>query len=156
MVWLFYRCARLGYVRYNKNMIRKAELKDLDAIFDLTKDFATSFVIEEKFFRASFIALLADSSTHFTVAEAEEGVIGYVLAFSHSTLYANGRVAWVEEIMVHANHRKQGVGKELIQSVETWAANQDCKLIALATRRAAKFYEAINYQASATYYRKLT
>ena len=135
-------------------MVRKAEHKDVNAILSLARDFATSFVIEEKAFHTSFIAILADSSAHVAVAEAEEDIIGYVLAVSHNTFYANGRVAWVEEIMVHANHRKQGVGKGLMQSVENWAAGQGCKLIALATRRAANFYEAINYQASATYYRK--
>ena len=136
-------------------MIRKAAYKDTDAILSLAKDFATSFVIEENAFRASFTALLADSSTHLAVAESEEGVIGYVLAFSHDTFYASGRVAWVEEIMVHVSHRNQGFGRALMQSVENWAKNQDCKLIALATRRAASFYEAIGYQESATYYRKL-
>jgi GNAT superfamily N-acetyltransferase len=136
-------------------MVRKAEHKDADAILSLAKDFATSFVIEEKAFRASVIALLADPSTHVAVAETKEGIIGYVVVFSHNTFYANGRVAWVEEIMVHANRRKQGIGKSLMQDVETWASGQGCKLIALATRRAANFYEALNYQASATYYRKV-
>ena len=54
------RCnaAWLGCVRYNNNMIRKAEYKDMDAILSLAKDFVTSFVIEENAFRASFTALM--------------------------------------------------------------------------------------------------
>jgi hypothetical protein len=39
--------------------------------------------------------------------------------------------------------------------VESGAADRGAKLIALATRRAASFYEAIGYEVSATYYRKL-
>ena len=137
-------------------MIRPAEHRDRDAVLALAKNFATSFVVEEEAFNATFEALLTDSSTHFAVAEVEKGaVVGYVLAFSHSTFYANGRVAWVEEITVHADYRRQGLGKALMQSVEEWAATQDCKLIALATRRAANFYETLNYEASATYFRKL-
>jgi GNAT superfamily N-acetyltransferase len=136
-------------------MIRKAELEDRDSVFGLAKDFATSFEVEEEKFRASFPMLVDDPSAHLAVAVVEEGIIGYVLAFSHNTLYANGRVAWVEELMVDAHSRRQGVGKALVQSVEEWATNQDCRLIALATRRAESFYEAIGYEASATYFRKV-
>jgi len=138
-----------------KCIIREAELNDADAIFCLTKDFATSFATEEVTFRSSYAALVQDSNSYLAVAEVEEMVVGYVLIFSHNTLYANGPVAWVEEIMINAAFRKHRIGKTLMQSAENWAADQGCKLVALATRRAADFYEAINYQASATYYRKL-
>jgi GNAT superfamily N-acetyltransferase len=60
----------------------------------------------------------------------------------------------VEEIIVHPDHRRKGVGKALMQSVEIWAKSQDSKLITLATRRAARFYEALGFQESTTYYRK--
>lgn len=136
-------------------MIRQAEYKDGDVVFHLVEDFATSFAIEKEVFLASFEALLNDPNAHFSIAEVEKRVVGYVLAFSHHTFYANGRVAWVEEIMVDANYRRRGMGKSLMKSVEEWAANQGCKVVALATRRAANFYEAIDYQVSATYFRKL-
>ncbi len=86
--------------------------------------------------------------------QVEECVVGYVLAFNHETFYANGRVVWVEELMVEAHYREQGHGKAMMHSVEEWAIMQGCKLIALATRRAASFYEAVDYEASATYFKK--
>ena len=39
--------------------------------------------------------------------------------------------------------------------LEQWARARGSKLIGLATRRVALFYEALGYQTSATYYRKL-
>ncbi|HEX8834904.1 MAG TPA: GNAT family N-acetyltransferase [Abditibacteriaceae bacterium] len=135
--------------------IRQAQPGDMEAIFRLARDFATSFVPEEDAFRTSFAAVLGDPDACLLVAEIDEYVVAYVLAFFHHTFYANGRVAWVEEIMVHENYRKHGIGKRLMDGVENWAAEQNCKLIALATRRASNFYEAIGYEASATYYRKL-
>ena len=146
-----------NFVKTSDNflIIRLAETQDTDAVLRLAKDFATSFVVEDEIFRASFAALLADSSAYFAVTESEKGVVGYVLAFRHNAFYANGAVAWVEEIMVNASCRRRGIGKSLMRSAEVWAANQGCKLMALATRRAADFYEAIDYEASATYYRKL-
>ena len=136
-------------------MIRLVENKDLGAVFELVNEFATSFVPEEDAFRTSFAALSSAANTHFAVAEVQGSVVGYVLAFHHVTFYANGRVAWVEELMVQPAQRKQGIGTALLSSVETWASGQNCKLIAVATRHAAQFYEAIGYQASATYFRKL-
>jgi GNAT superfamily N-acetyltransferase len=112
-------------------------------------------VLDEGAFRNSFAELISSPQTFLTVTEEESQVIGYVLAFSHPTVYANGRVAWVEEIMVHPNWRRRGAGKSLMQSAEDWAANQECGLIALATRWAASFYKALGYEASATYFKKL-
>lgn len=40
-------------------------------------------------------------------------------------------------------------------AVETWASEQGARFMALATRRAAAFYEALGYDESATYYRRL-
>ena len=124
------------------DMIRQATAADAEAVFALAQDFATSFVMEENAFRVSFEALLNDPNACLVVAETEDRVIGYALAFSHHTFFANGRVAWIEEIMVHSDFRKQGIGKALVQNIEVWATNQNCRLIALATRRASAFYSA--------------
>jgi hypothetical protein len=38
---------------------------------------------------------------------------------------------------------------------EGWAREQDAAYISLATRRAANFYDALGYEDSATFFRKL-
>jgi GNAT superfamily N-acetyltransferase len=73
----------------------------------------------------------------------------------HYTLFANGRVAWVEEIMVRADMRGQGIGRALMEAFEAWARSRSSRLVALATRRAAPFYAALDYEESAIYFRKL-
>ncbi|HTE86145.1 MAG TPA: GNAT family N-acetyltransferase, partial [Dehalococcoidia bacterium] len=88
------------------------------------------------------------------VAEAGTA-IGYLLGFAHDTFYANGPVAWVEELMVGESWRRQHVGQRLIQEFEAWAANRGCRLVALATRRAEPFYKSLGYEDSATYFRRL-
>ena len=135
--------------------IRPAQDADATAIFALAQPFATSFVVEEPAFHHAFSALLASSQAHLAVAETAQQLVGYVLGFEHYTFFANGRVAWVEEIMVSEAFRRQGVGQLLMQEFETWALARGCKLVALATRRAAAFYQAIGYEESATYFRKL-
>ena len=134
--------------------IRLAQSTDGDTLFVLAQSFATSFVVQEQAFRRSFLQLLDSSEAYLAVAELQEQVIGYVLGFDHATLYANGRVGWVEELMVDASSRRQGIGQQLMREFEGWARGRDCQLVALATRRAAPFYHSIGYEESATYFRK--
>jgi GNAT superfamily N-acetyltransferase len=135
--------------------IRRASSEDVEEVLPLVVDFATSFDIDERIFRESFFRLLESRSALVLVAEEEERLIGYCLGFSHDTFYANGRVAWLEEIMVLASHRRRGVGEALMKTFEDWARKQGAVLSALATRRAASFYKAIDYEESASYFRKL-
>lgn len=135
--------------------IRPAQSTDTEAVLALAKPFATSFVVDEQAFRHAFSALLAAPQAHLAVAETAQQLVGYVLGFEHYTFFANGRVAWVEEIMVREPFRRQGIGQLLMQEFETWAGARECKLVGLATRRAADFYQALGYEESAAYFRKL-
>lgn len=135
--------------------IRKAFLTDADDIFSLVERFATSFKPERKAFDRCLEEILNNKDALLIVAVFGQTIVGYCLSFDHFAFYANGRVAWVEEIMVQENLRKKGVGRELMKSVEEWACSRESKLISLATRRAAPFYEAIGYDESAVFFRKL-
>jgi len=117
-------------------------------------DFAVSYVPEEEIFRRSFADLLARADSLVLVAEEGAVVLGYLLAAWHGTLFANGPVAWVEELMVARPVRGSGVGRSLMAAAEHWARTVPCASLALASRRAGPFYEALGYEPSATYYRK--
>ena len=82
-------------------------------------------------------------------------IIGYCLGFDHYAFYANGRIAWVEEITVKESVRRRGVGKVLMENFEEWSSKRGNRLVALATRRAASFYKSVGYEESARYFRKL-
>ncbi|MEZ0299682.1 MAG: GNAT family N-acetyltransferase, partial [Candidatus Methylacidiphilales bacterium] len=69
-------------------------------------------------------------------------------------LFATGSVAWLEEIMLRQDFRRAGIGKMLMEDFEKWARIKSCRMVALATRRAAEFYKALGYEESATYFRK--
>lgn len=136
-------------------MVRKATMQDLDSIFDLVKAFATSFHPQKELFIQSFENILNDNKAFAYVAESDNKVVGYSLGFIHSTFFANGNVAWLEEIMIDEKFRREGIGSELVKAFEQKAIDNDCRLIALATRRAADFYSSLGYEESATYFRKL-
>ncbi len=135
--------------------IRRAELRDCDAVFSLAKAFATSFVVERPAFDSSFADLLQSPEAFLATAVNQELVVGYLLGFDHPAFFANGRVSWVEEIMVSEELRRHGIGRQLMAGFEVWARTRQSKLVALATRRAAPFYRSIGYEESANYFRKL-
>jgi GNAT superfamily N-acetyltransferase len=135
--------------------IRPAQLTDGDALFSLASAFATSFSVERLAFESAFAALLQSPDALIAVASDSGRVVGYVLGFDHHTFYANGRVSWVEEIMVSEDVRRRGVGRELMESFEQWARSRQSKLVGLATRRVAPFYRSLGYDESATYFRRL-
>jgi GNAT superfamily N-acetyltransferase len=136
-------------------VVRRASLSDTEAILELATAFATSFSVDSLAFAKNFTTLLSQPDAALLVAEVDARVVGYILGFVHPTLYANGMVAWVEEIMVASNCRRHGIGRSLMEAFEQWAADHQAGLVALATRRAADFYMALGYAESATYFRKL-
>jgi GNAT superfamily N-acetyltransferase len=130
-------------------------LADADALFELVEQFATSFRPQREAFDICLRALEGSPSAWVTLAECGGQIVGYCLGFDHFAFFANGRVAWVEEITVRPDWRRRGIGAQLMTAFEDWARSRGAGLIALATRRAAAFYTALGYQESATYYRKL-
>jgi len=135
--------------------VRKGLPEDEKAILALARDFATSFPVDQAGFSEAFSQVLALPGMHVAVAQSEDAIVGYVLGTAHPTFYASGHVAWVEEIMVREDFRKKGVGRLLMENFENWAKSKNCRLIALATRRAAEFYKCLGYAESAIYFRKL-
>ena len=137
------------------SLIRRAVSADLGGVFELARDFSTSFPLEIDPFATSFGHLIAQDDALLLVAEESDQLLGYLLGFDHYALFANGRVSWVEEIAVRKDRRRQGHGAELMTRFEQWAKSRESKLVALATRRAAAFYRSLGYEESAAYFRKL-
>jgi GNAT superfamily N-acetyltransferase len=135
--------------------VRPAEASDAEAVADLAGGLAQSFPFSRARFGLSYPALLADDDACLLLAVDGEERLGYLLGFQHLTFYANGPVAWVEEVFVRGQERGRGVGRALMSAFERWAAARDCALVALATRRAAPFYGALGFEESAVYFRKV-
>jgi GNAT superfamily N-acetyltransferase len=135
--------------------IRKAVLEDQNQLFLLVQNFAASFKPEKNKFNEILKSFLADENVFLYVAESENQLAGYCLGFDHYGFFANGRVSWLEEIMVVEKFRRGKIGTKLMDKFENWSVKRDSRLVALATRRASLFYKALNYEESAVYFRKL-
>jgi GNAT superfamily N-acetyltransferase len=135
--------------------VRPAGPGDAGDVAGLAAELAQSFAFRAERFRVTYPALLAADGTRLLLAVNGKECVGYLLGFRHLTFYANGPVAWVEEVAVRRHDRGQGAGRALMSEFEQWAAAHGCALVALATRRAAPFYGALGYEESAAYFRKV-
>jgi GNAT superfamily N-acetyltransferase len=135
--------------------IRHAGDGDADGVAALAAELALSFEFSWEQFRVAYPALLAANGACLLLAVDGSESVGYLLGFRHLTFYANGPVAWVEEVVVRGRDRGRGIGRALMDAFEEWAAAEGCALVALATRRAAPFYLALGYEESAIYFRKV-
>ncbi|MDQ0676669.1 GNAT superfamily N-acetyltransferase [Arthrobacter pascens] len=134
---------------------RPALALDVDQVWPLVRDFATSFQPERRAFERTFGSLIEDPRALVLVAEqSATNIVGYLLAHSQSTFFANGPVVWIEEVMVAGGIRRNGVGRALMTAAETWAGLQGAAYVSLASRRAGDFYRAMGYEDSATFFKK--
>jgi GNAT superfamily N-acetyltransferase len=133
---------------------------DVAGVFPLSSAMATTAIVDHDVFVASFAELLERDDALVLAAEdgtsgAESAIIGYLLGFDHLAFYANGRVAYVEEVAVRDDRQGEGIGRLLMDAFEAWAATRSAVLVTVATRRAREFYVALGYEETATLFRKL-
>jgi GNAT superfamily N-acetyltransferase len=135
--------------------IRPARAEDVEQLWPLVEKFAFSYRPERRTFGRSFTALVGRSDTLILVAVAKtSAIVGYLLGSYHGTFFANGSVAWIEELMVSESVRSRGVATKLMSSAEEWAKGVPTAYVAVASRRAGEFFRRIGYEESANYYRK--
>ena len=136
--------------------IRRARVDDELSVKSLARSLATTFSIEDDAFKRLFNQIIDNDDARILVSTNELGAInGYLLGFVYDAFFANGTVAWIEEMYVIDTARRNGIGLALEREFEAWARERDSKLIALATRRADSFYSAVGYEESAVYFRRI-
>jgi len=134
--------------------IRPAELVDGSRLFELVGAFPTPTPPDLATFSAALQAKLPDPSSYVGLAELDGRLIGYVSGYCHPTFYAGGYTAWVDELLVESGFRGRGVGRNLMDAFEAWAAARQCRLVSLATSGATGFYEHLGYRSKAGYFKK--
>lgn len=135
--------------------VRLATLDDIDQVFELATMMALTFSPDREVFGVSYRSVLDEPGAHLLVVDADGAVAGYLLGFEHPAFFANGPVAWVEEIAVRSDLRRRRLGTRLMTTYERAVRGRGGRLVALATTRAGHFYEALGYTSHAAYYRKL-
>src|SRR3954467_8680940 len=144
----------MSEVQSSDVLIRPARLADAEAIFPLLQQFATSYQPDRIAFEQHYPRLLAADHADLLVAEVAEQVVGYALAFRLLTLYANGIVVELQELMVAPEHRRQGIGRRLVEGIVEKAQAAGAVEVTVPPRRARDFYLPLGFEETALYLKR--
>ncbi len=150
--------------------IRPAAPQDYEALLPLFEDIDAQHRQRhpERFQKPSgparerdfLLAALADEHAGFFVAEADGELVGHVHVIVRETpplpIFKPRRFANIDEIVVKAAYRGQGVGHLLMEQAETWAKAQGAIAIELGVyefnQAAQEFYRSLGYS---TFHRRM-
>jgi N-acetylglutamate synthase-like GNAT family acetyltransferase len=134
-------------------LVRPAQVRDADTLFELLLAFATSYHPSRAAFERNLPKLIGSPESDLLVAEQEGAVVGYALAFDLLTLFANGTVTELQELMVAERWRRQGHGRSLVAAVIQRARGRGAVEVTVPTRRAADFYLRAGFVETAQYFK---
>ena len=128
--------------------IRKFSEKDISRFIELAAQLG--YDVSEEQFKDRYQCIKDDDDHGLLVAVDEnDEVVGWVHAAVDHSLLVDKR-AIILGLVVDLNHRKGGIGRDLMNAAENWAKERDCmgvRLNAGATRTEAhQFYENLGYQ----------
>lgn len=125
-----------------------------EEIYELSVQLSDKFKIDKSILRDSLQSIIGDKNA-VLIGIIECGkLIGYLSGYIHTAIYANGKVTWIDEIVIDKNYRRSGYGKALITEFENIVRQCSVKLVSLSTRGVPQFYEKLGYEGGAIYFKK--
>jgi GNAT superfamily N-acetyltransferase len=122
----------------------------LALLFGIEKDFNADASKQK-----TGLELLLKNSEYATVQVARNDAgkaIGMVSAQLVISTAQGAKSAWVEDMVIDAAYRGQGIGKQLLQNALTWAKNQGATraqlLVDIENAEALGYYQHLNWQAT--------
>lgn len=117
----------------------------LEALFTIEADFAFDAAKQ----RAGLEGLLESGQACVLVAEREGRVVGMVSVQTVISTAEGGPVGWVEDLVVAEDCRGLGIGRRLLEHLETWAIRNGLSRLQLLADRnngpALGFYERLGW-----------
>lgn len=125
-------------------MIRKIELNDLEAVFELLDELYEN-KIEYSIFTEKYKASLKDNNFYGIVAVENNKVVGVLISRIISRLAKKKNILFIDDLIVNKKYRNTGIGKLLIQNAMDYAVSMDCESLELTSlisnTNAHRFYE---------------
>lgn len=135
--------------------IRDAQPADLDALVDLLDvlfSIESDFAVDAERQRKGLSLMLERSDKHccIKVAEMDGQPVGMCTAQILISTAEGGPVGLIEDMVVLPGYRNQGVGRQLMLSIEAWALERDITRLQLLADRAnftaLDFYDKVGWR----------
>jgi ribosomal protein S18 acetylase RimI-like enzyme len=130
-------------------IIRKAKSSDLEYVAEIYKKAYSERPYLEKWNKGMLVKKLKEDSktTEIYVADTDKRVVGFIM-FSIYDWY-NGKWAYIEDFAILKEYRGMGLGKSLMERVETDCKNAHVKRILLDVYKKANainLYTELGYK----------
>ena len=132
--------------------VREAALEDADAIYHLARDLADALGDQRPrpdAVRARLDEFLKETRARVLVAEGEDGVVGAASIWIKPDLAHGDAVIEVPMLVVSGSARRRGVGKLLVEEIQSIAAAENAALIELVATNendvARAFYRSLGF-----------
>ncbi len=129
--------------------IRDCKESDFDMVLPLLRQLWPDKLIEMETQRRVFALALREPGMRYICAEDAGAIVGFLSLTSRESLYRQGRLAYLDEIVVEEGRRGKGVGTALLGRAEELAREAGCNCLELdsAFHRtdAHRFYEREGY-----------
>jgi ribosomal protein S18 acetylase RimI-like enzyme len=134
------------------NDVREATIEDAAEIYTLARELAGTVgdaLPREEAVRERLEELLEEPRARVLVAEGEDGIVGVASLWIKPDLAHGDAVVEVPMLAVAEAHRREGVGRLLMDEVRDVAARNDSALIELVATRAnvaaRDFYRSLGF-----------
>jgi ribosomal protein S18 acetylase RimI-like enzyme len=134
-------------------VIRPLREADLDAVMKLHRELGwnPAFRADGSTLRQRLSVLINEENALLLVAERDSDVVGYIHGEIVTHLLFAGSEMMISEVFVMAEARGQGVGRALIEVMETEAVKQRCFRISVLNSREREsykrgFYPSLGYE----------
>ncbi|PZD75359.1 Spermidine/spermine N(1)-acetyltransferase [Acaryochloris thomasi RCC1774] len=111
-------------------VIRPAQPKDVPDIFELIQELARYEKLEQMVTGSSetLERHLFGQPTYAEalVASIDQHIVGFALFFTNYSTFLTQPGLYLEDLFVHSDYRRQGIGKALLQQVANLAVERNC------------------------------
>lgn len=136
-----------------ETVIRPARATDLDAMTELLRrlfSIESDFAFDQARQAAGLSLLLASGKDLVLVAECRNRVVGMCSVQTLISTAEGGRVGLMEDLVVAEDHAGRGIGRKLLEGIETWAVQQRLSRLQLLAdidnQPALAFYEHLDWK----------
>ena len=132
--------------------VREAALEDAEAIYYLARDLADALGDQSPrpdAVRARLDEFLKEPRARVLVAEGEDGILGVASIWIKPDLAHGDAVIEVPMLVVSGSARRRGVGKLLVEEIQSMASAENAALIELVATKengvARAFYRSLGF-----------
>lgn len=137
--------------------IRKAKTEDYKGIIKLYGDFVEGPKRYEKKDNDSFLKFIASPGAFMDLATTDGKIIAFITYTLRSVVRYPKPILEVEELYVHPDYRRYGLGRKLMEHAIDYAKSIPCQYIFLASDKkreeAHNFYKALGFDEYAYHFR---